>query len=223
MELIRDFGNVNNKYTQKIRITKYTEGENLVVEKTGVNDICEIIISQNVQEYDTIQKNHRENFVTNKKLEIADGVKKNEKYNRSFTPKIIQTGLQNKNYLSSILYMNEIYKINTVIYNSSTSKYYPTSLMDYPKLYCEYKGNTWFEKEENNEDILPFNPISELSEILTIDSDIMIFKSKLDSLSKYKVKDLEKMCEEKGISILNKDGKKKLKKDLYHELSMVFF
>jgi hypothetical protein len=223
MELIGDFGNVNNKYTQKIRITKYTEGENLVVEKTGVNDICEIIISQNVQEYDTIQKNHRENFVTNKKLEIADGVKKNEKYNRSFTPKIIQTGLQNKNYLSSILYMNEIYKINTVIYNSSTSKYYPTSLMDYPKLYCEYKGNTWFEKEENNEDILPFNPISELSEILTIDSDIMIFKSKLDSLSKYKVKDLEKMCEEKGISILNKDGKKKLKKDLYHELSMVFF
>ena len=98
MELIRDFGNVNNKYTQKIKITKYTEGENLVVEKIGVNDICEIIISQNVQEYDTIQKNHRENFVTNKKLEIADGVKKNEKYNRSFTPKIIQTGLQNKNY-----------------------------------------------------------------------------------------------------------------------------
>ena len=29
MELIKDFGNVNNKYTQKIRITKYTEGENL--------------------------------------------------------------------------------------------------------------------------------------------------------------------------------------------------
>ena len=78
-------------------------------------------------------------------------------------------------------------------------------------------------KEENNEDKLPFNPISELSEILTIDSDIMIFKSKLESLSKYKVKDLEKMCSENGISILNKDGKKKLKKELYNELSMVFF
>lgn len=223
MELIRDFGNLNNKYTQKIRITKYTEGENLVVEKTGVKDICEIIISQNVQEYDTVQKNHRENFVTNKKLEIADDVRKNEKYNRSFTPKIIQTGLQNKNYLSSILYMNEIYKINTVIYNSSTSKYYPTSLMDYPKLYCEYKGNTWFEKEENNGDKLPFNPISELSEILTIDTDIMIFKSKLEPLSKYKVKDLEKLCSENNISTLKKDGKKKLKKELYDELSMVFF
>ena len=34
---------------QKIKITKYTEGENLVVEKTGVKDICEIIISQNVK------------------------------------------------------------------------------------------------------------------------------------------------------------------------------
>ena len=223
MELIREFGNVNNTYTKKIKISKYTEGENLVVEKSGVKDICEIIISQNVQEYDTIQKNHRENFVTNKKLEIADDVRKNEKYNRSFTPKIIQTGLQNKNYLSSILYMNEIYKINTVIYNSSTSKYYPTSLMDYPKLYCEYKGNTWFEKEENNGDKLPFNPISELSEILTIDTDIMIFKSKLEPLSKYKVKDLEKLCSENNISTLKKDGKKKLKKELYDELSIVCF
>jgi len=223
MELILDFGNVNNKYSQKIRITKYTEGENLVIEKTGVKDICEIIISQNVQEYDTIQKNHRENFVINKKLEIADNVEKNEKYNRSFTPKIIQTGLQNKNYLSSILYMNEIYKINTVIYNSTTSKYYPTSLMDYPKMYCEYKGNTWFEKEENIIGKLHFNPISELSEILTIDCDIMIFKSKLESLSKYKVKELEKLCNDNGISTLNKDGKKKLKKELYDELSVVFF
>jgi hypothetical protein len=223
MELIRDFGNVNNKFTQKIKITKYTEGENLVLEKTGVEDICEIIISQNIQEYDTIQKNHIENFVTNKKLEIADDVKKNEKYNRSFTPRIIQTGLQNKNYLSSILYMNEIYKINTVIYNSTTLKYYPTSLMDYPKLFCEYKGNTWFEKEENIEGKLPFNPISELSEILTIDTDIMIFKSKLESLSKYKIKDLEKMCCENSILTIKKDGKKKLKKELYDELSMVFF
>ena len=223
MELIRDFGNLNNTYTKKIKITKYTEGENLVVEKKGVKDICEIIISQNVQEYDTVQKNHRENFVTNKKLEVADEVKKDEKYNRSFSPKLIQTGLQNTNYLSSILYMNEIYKINTVIYNSTTSKYYPTSLMDYPKLYCEYKGNTWFQKEENIEGKLPFNPITELSEILTIDTDIMIFKSKLEPLSKYKVKDLEKMCSEKGISIQKKGGKKKLKKELYDELSMVFF
>ena len=68
MELIKDYGNVTNSYTKKIRITKYTEGENITIEKEGVKDICEIIISHNDHEYSTIQKNHKENFITNKKL-----------------------------------------------------------------------------------------------------------------------------------------------------------
>jgi len=221
MELIKEFSNAANTYTQKIRIGKYTEGEMIDIEKTGVKDICEIIISHNIQEYDTIQKNHRDNFVIKKKLEIADNVKKDDKYNRYFTPKIIQTGLQQKNCLSSILYMNEIYKINTVIFNSSTSKYYPTSLMNYPKLFCEYKGNTWFEKDEPVGHKLSFNPLSELSEILKIDTDINIFKSKLQSITKYKVKDLETLCIENGIIILKDNGKKKIKQELYDELSLI--
>ena len=49
MELIRDYNHVNNNYTEKIRITKYTEGENIKIEKEGLEDICEIIISQNDQ------------------------------------------------------------------------------------------------------------------------------------------------------------------------------
>ena len=43
MELIRDFGNVNNKYTQKIKITKYTEGENLVVEKSALTIFVKLL------------------------------------------------------------------------------------------------------------------------------------------------------------------------------------
>ena len=91
MELIKDYENVTNSYTKKIRITKYTEGENITIEKEGVKDICEIIISHNDHEYSTIQKNHKENFITNKKLQIADEVKKGEKYNKTFSPKIIGT------------------------------------------------------------------------------------------------------------------------------------
>ena len=33
MELIKDYGNVTNSYTKKIRITKYTEGEILLLKK----------------------------------------------------------------------------------------------------------------------------------------------------------------------------------------------
>ena len=78
MDLIKDYKHINNAYTKIIRIVKYTEGENITIEKEGVKDICEIIISQINQEYNTIQKQQRENFIVNKKLEIADKVQKDE-------------------------------------------------------------------------------------------------------------------------------------------------
>lgn len=216
MDLIRDHKHINNEYSKKIRIVKYTEGENITIQKEGVKDICEIIISQNDHEYSTIPKQQRENYIINKKLEIADNVTKDEKFNKSFSPKIIQAGLQNKNYLSSILYMNELYKINTVICNSN--KFYKTSFMDYPMIFCEYKNNSWHHLENENENVT-YSPIIELPDIIKQDTNSMIFKSDMMPLSKYKVKDLEEMCIKNNINT-TKNGKKKLKKELYDELSL---
>ena len=220
MELIKDHKNNNNKYTKKIRIIKYTEGETITIEKEGVEDICEFIISYNDNEYNIIQKQQRENYIVNKKLEIADNVTKDERFNKSFHPKLIQKGLQNKNYLSSILYMNELYKINIVIFNGNSNKFYKTSIMDYPMIFCEYKNNSW----HHLEDIIvteetEYHPISELSEIIKQDTGMLIFKSKLKALSNYKVKELEEMCKETSI-VLTNGGKKKLKKELYDDLSL---
>lgn len=222
MELIRDYGSFTNTYTSKIRITKYTEGENIKIEKEGVKDICEFIISNNDSEYATIQKNHRNNYIENKKLSIADSVQKDDRYIRSFNSKLIQSGLQTKNTLSSILYMNELFKVNTVIYNSSSGKFYKTSYNKYPTLFCQYKNNEWHEVEDKEiDETRVYHPIDDLSNILNIDTPIMIFKSKLESLTKYKVKDLEKMCEENNLQT-TKNGKKKLKKELYDELSLYY-
>jgi hypothetical protein len=223
MDLIRDYKHINNEYTKKIKITKYTEGESITIEKEGVKDICEVIISQNDQEYNTMQKQQRENYIVNKKLEIADNVTKNEKYNKNFSPKLIQTGLQNKNYLSSILYMNELYKVNTTVFNSITNKFYKTSYMEYPMLFCEYKNNTWhyLEDVDINQDT-KFHQISELSDIITQDTSMMIFKSTMLPISKYKVKDLEDMCVKLNLET-STNGKKKLKKELYDQLSLHCF
>ena len=214
MDLIRDHKHVTNEYSKKIRIIKYTEGENITIEKEGAMDICEIIISQNDNEYSTIQKQQRQNYIINKKLEIADNVTKDEKFNKSFSPKIIQAGLQNKNCLSSILYMNELYKINTIICNRN--KLYKTTHMDYPILLCEYKNNSWHYLDHIDVDV-EYNPNVELPNIITQDTNLMIFKSTMMPLSKYKVKELEEMCIKKNINTM-KNGKKKLKKELYEEL-----
>tara|TARA_B110000967_G_C18845685_1_gene541832 strand:+ start:484 stop:1161 length:678 start_codon:yes stop_codon:yes gene_type:complete len=220
MELIKEYKNVHNDYTKKIRVTKYTEGENITREVEGVKDICEIIISQNDQEYDTVQKTQRKNYIIKKKLEIADVVEKNERFTKSFNPKLIQRGLQNNNHISSILYMNELYKVNTVIYNTITNKFYKTSFMDYPILFCEYKNNSWHHLEDVKVDEnTKYHPISEIPDILTHDTTMMIFKSNMESISKYKIKDLEIMCSENDLET-TRNGKKKLKKELYDELSL---
>ena len=220
MELINDYSNYTNTYTSKILINRFTEGENIKVEKNGMEDICEFIISNNDNEYELLQKNHRKNYIVNKKLKIADNVIKNEKYTKTFSPKLIQSGLQHMNILSSILYLNELYKINVVIYNENTNKFYKTSYMNYPILLCKYKNNEWFqiEDKEINEEY-EYHPIEELSHILTIDSSLMIFKSKMGSISKYKIKELEELCKEENIDTTN-NGKKKLKKELYDTLTL---
>tara|TARA_B100000214_G_scaffold371598_1_gene348279 strand:- start:8253 stop:8933 length:681 start_codon:yes stop_codon:yes gene_type:complete len=222
MELIKEHKNNNNKYTKKIRITKYTEGENISIEKEGAKDICEIIISFNDHEYNTIQKQQRENYIVNKKLKIADNVTKDERFNRLFHPKLIQNGLQSKNHLSSILYMNELYKIHIVIYNEKDNKFYKTSFMDYPMIFCGYRNNSWHHLEDITvtENTI-YHPISELPDIIVQDTNIMIFKSELKPLSKYKVKELEEMCIKNDIQIKNGD-KKKLKKELYDDLSLYY-
>ena len=220
MDLIKDHKHLQNTYTKKIRTIKYTEGENISIEKEGVSDICEVIISQNDQEYGTMQKTQRGKYIVNKKLEIADVVTKDEKFTKSFSPKLIQRGLQNKNHVSSILYMNELYKVNTVVYNSITNKFYGSSIKDYPLLFCEYKNNSWHHLEDVKvgSDTV-YHPIGEILDILTHDTDMMIFKSNMESISKYKIKDLEIMCGENGLET-TRNGKKKLKKELYDELSL---
>ena len=222
MELINDYKNINNKYSKKIKIFPFTEGESLLIEEKGKKDICEIIIGSNEIEYNSIEKSHLESFIKKKKLSIADDITINEKYIKKFSPSLIQNGLQMINYLSSILYLNEFYKINTIIYNENTKKYYSTSFKDYPPLLCIYKNNSWFQK--NDIDHLPMintmHDINDLKHILVIDIDCMIFKPYLKSLSSYKVKELEQLCINKGIDLF-KNNKKKLKKQLYDEINLL--
>ena len=219
MDLIESFQDVNNQYSRKIRKTKYTEGEKVLIEVDGAKDICELIIGNNEIEYSNIEKSHRNSFIVNKKLEIAGDIQKNEKYSKKFSIKLIQNGLQELNHLSSILYLNEFYKIHCIIYNSNTKKFYHTSFKDYPKVILIYKNNTWFLDEE---DIVPGEPsdINDISNIITIDSDIAIFKTYLGPISKYKMNDLESLCEKMDISLKKSNGKKKLKKEIYDEINL---
>ena len=221
MEFINDFEKSTNQFSKKIKESSFLEGSKIIKEK-GVDDICEIIIGNNEIDYQSYEKAQKSSFIIQKKLDIAEKVIKNEKYSNKFKVSLIQNGLQNKNVFSSILYLNEYYKIHCIIYNKDTNEFYKTSFKNYEPLYCIYKNNSWFLSNEVDIDISKLSvDVNGLKTILTMDiNDIIIYKPFLMPITKYKLSDLETIAKEEDISLVNPTGKKKLKKLLYDDINL---
>ena len=115
MEFITDFEKNTNEYSTKIKDSIYLEKAKDVGVK-GIKDICEVIIGANEIEYQTISASEKPKFVQDKKLDIASKVIKNTKHTKKFSESLIQNGFQSINHFSSILYLNELYKVNCIIY-----------------------------------------------------------------------------------------------------------
>jgi|UniRef100_A0A6C0F4I9 hypothetical protein len=217
-----EYTNDTNNYAFKIRDSIFIEGnENSIVTK-GKDDICEIIIGENEIEYQTIPEIQKSDYIISKKLEIGSNITLDDIISTKYTKSIINKGLQSINNLSTILYLNEHYKINCIIHNESNGKYYETTVRNYPKITCIYKNNSWFINKNVIEETPQYSNNEELSNILNIDCDFNIYKPYLKAIGKYKVKELETMCIEKDINIKDKNGKKKLKADLYKEINLKY-
>ena len=221
MEFIDLLEHSSNQYSKKIKDSKYIEGRK-EIKKEGVDDICEIIIGNNDIEYSSYNDPQKPSFILKRKLDIASSMVSKDNYTKKFTIQLVQSGLQNKNVFSSILYLNEYYKVHCIIYNEDTNKYYRTSLKDYEPLYCIYRNNSWFTTNELMGDSTQLSDdITDLSTILTIDiKDIYIYKPYLMPITKYKLKDLEEIAKDNDIQLGNETGKKKLKKKLYEEINL---
>ena len=219
MEFIKDFKNKHNNYTQKIKDSRFFEQKKII---KGVQDICELIISNYELNYSILNDNEKPKFIQDKKLLIAntlDDVNMKEKYNKKFSKALIMKGLQETNVFSSILYLNEYYNCNCIIYNNDTNKYYRTGIKNNEEVVCEFKNNSWF-LIQNKDNINCVDEINELSNIITMDIDTnMIYKLYLQSISKYKVNDLQTIASELNIS-LTKNGKKKTKQELYNQINL---
>ena len=225
MDFVEQFSKNNNNFSQKIKASKYIESLNKIIAKEKIEDICEIIIGKNDLFYGTLSKKYeKEKYINDKKLELASkiNISDKEKYIKKWKTNIIQNGFQSTNSLSSILYMNDYYKINCVIFNKEDNIYYQTTLKEYPKLFCTYENGSW--KNLDIENDIPSNlstDISDLKTILNMDiNTIFILQPYLENISKYKIKDLEKISLEKDISLIKDNGKKKIKKELYDDINL---
>ena len=230
MEIISKLQDNKNAFTKKIKESRFIEGVEKESSKSNlVDDICECFIANNEIEYATHES--KDTFTKSMKLDIASTVD-TSLYVKTFTRNMIQAGLQKKNYFSSILYLNDYYKTNCIIYNKATGKYYSTCLKKYEPFICLYENDKWsiMDIAHINEasdsptdmDLITFSPISELEHILTMDFKLEIpYKTDLMSIGKYKAKELEDIAKTLDIP-LSVNGKKKVKKVLYDDINLKY-
>lgn len=221
MEFIDKFTESKDNFTSTINESKFIQGQSIIKE-IGKTDISEIIIEKYEIECLTLKNDQRKQFVIKKKLEISERFSEfSDNYHNKFNESLVMDGFQKENILSTILFLNEYYKINITIYNKNTKKYYRTSLIEnYTPFIVIYDNNYWFHKEEEEENMNNYGDIQELDNIVTLDCSIYIRKPYLKNLGKYKVKDLQEICETMNINIKNDKNKNKNKKELFDEINL---
>ena len=127
----------------------------------------------------------------------------------------------NKDTLSLILFYNEYYKINLIIFNKDSNKFYKTGLKDHEKVYISYYDKKWI-INDNVDDSCEYSDINELSTVFDIDiKHNFIYNTYLKAISNYKADDLFTIANECNMNLIKGNGKKKNKKELYDEINLI--
>ena len=86
-------------------------------------------------------------YIDKRKIELATFIDEhtektydNFNYDKKFSKRLIQQGLQEIDSLSSILYICDLYNIAIVLFDKYNSKYYRLSQKEKPLVYIEYYG-----------------------------------------------------------------------------------
>lgn len=221
MEFIGKYEDRKDEYSLKINKSKYIESNEIKDDKIKeYNDICELYLLKYDINYQILNENEKTNYLIKKKMEIASNIN-DYNYNRKINKNLISNGLQGINNFSSILYLNDYFNCNLIIYNKSLNRYYKTGIKDKELLICKYNNNKWYEYNEKDENINEFYNYNDLNNIINFDIETNeIYKLYLKAISNYKIDDLILICEKLNINILN-GNKKKKKKDLYNEINII--
>ena len=197
------------KYTKKEMSKKY-------------KSIYELILSIKDNEYQILEMKEKDKYVSDEKIVLcseADDKYNTYNFNKKISKSLICSNLQKykDNLLSLILFYNDYFKINLIICHDN--KYYKSGLKNFENIYIKYIKNGWIIQEMNSENI-KYENILDLKYCIELDIKTnFIYNLYLKAISNYKVDELINIANELNID-LNKNGKKKIKKELYDEINL---
>lgn len=228
-KIFESIRNSTNSYSKKINESKYTQNIYVTENKQITNQydsIYECILSIKDVQYQLLNDSEKPDYVKQHLLELCNTVDSEyDTYN--FNKKVLSkqklcSNLQNnKNILSSILFYNEYFKLNLIIFNESINKFYKTGLKNYDKIYISYSDKKWT-IHDSVDDLSSYSNISDLSSVIEIDmKDNFVYNTYLKAISNYKADDLINIANELNLSLNKDNGKKKTKKELYDEINLI--
>lgn len=234
MELLKDIQIKSNNYTKKIKYSIYIQTYE-IKDKKVISDnmyryfksLDELIISINEPDY--YFDENKELYFNKIKIDIADKLDVNKKelydkfnYSKFFDISLIQTGLQQINKLSSLIYLSNYYNIN--IYIKYLDTYYNYLDKNKKNIYVICDSNGWKLSDKDFDlekiDVLPMDKFIEKSFINdNLKKNKSVYNLFLESFSKYKIGDLIHIAVKNNISLVDENGKKKVKKQLYDDIN----
>lgn len=153
--------------------------------------------------------------------EDADNFYDNMNYNvKTMKKKLIQLNLhgsmEKEKNISSLYYMNDLFKIHLVFVDINKREYYETTEKNYNKVYLCLNRNKFYLTDHLPDNIVKKNITDSVFNI-----DVKkVYKTFLEPISKYKINDLRDIAS--GLNIpLKENNKSKTKNVLYDEINRV--
>ena len=234
MDLIKDITYIE-KYADKIIEGKYTQ-TNIKNDSNKVNIKNDIELYNTLEglllfkyDYNSLLQDNFELYITNRKMQLGSLIDEYTdktydafNYDKKFSKRLLQRGLQDNDTLSTSLYLSDLYNFTIVLYDKGYGKYYKLSVKNKPMVYICYENKMFKFIDDPTvvKDIVYEENINGLENIVKCNvKDIHIYKKYLKSISNYKMEELTKIADELGVDKV-KNGKKLVKKELYDNINM---
>ena len=204
------------KYTKSINESKYTQSTTNII--NNIHDTSnsyktfeELIIY--TYDHNSLLNDNTKLYIKQFKLKLATDIDEkssdkydNYKYSKKMKKKLIQTGLQQIDTISTIIYLGDIFSIDFII--KSDDNYYQLVHRKRDVFYVEYKDGLWRSIEKCE---YTLNTSKDLQNILNYNIKIDdIYIKYLKSISNYKIQELMDIAEKHNIDI-KINGKKRIK------------
>lgn len=225
MEFLKNI-NYSKKYCSTINESKYTQSiqkvVNKVYDKTNSYKTLEEVIIYSY-DHNSLLNDNTNLYIDQYKLKIASNIDENSKnfydnykYSKKMKKNLIQTGLQSKDNISSIIYLGDLFKIDIVVkVNDNYYKIVDRNREDY---FVEYKDGLW--RNIKVENYVSEKTLDDLESILKFNINVNdVYIKYLKAIGNYKIQELIDIAQSKNIDI-KINGKKRTKLDLYNEINI---